>query len=110
MSLQSNFINFSLLLTTSRLVSRILNSLFNSIFFMSLYTGPVWTIRLISSFKILARMALLVDQSRAVFPLRSAKAQKYGELVVAEKCTCVPWTFAFKMARTGSLSADQNGQ
>ena len=55
-------------------------------------------------------MALLVDQSRAVLPLRSAKAQKYGELVVAEKCTCVPWTFAFKMARTGSLSADQNGQ
>ena len=52
---------------------------------------------------VLARMALLMDQSCPVLPLRSAKAQEFGELW-REKCTRAPWTFPFELARTGSFS------
>ena len=41
---------------------------------------------------VLARMTLLMDQSRSVFPLRS----EFQELWRAS------WTFSFKLARTGS--------
>ena len=51
---------------------------------------------------VLARMSLLVDQSCSVLPLRSAKALKFGELW-REKCTRVPWTIPFKLARTSSF-------
>ena len=51
---------------------------------------------------VLARMALLMDQSRTLHPLQSAKAR---ELVVAH--TRASWNFPFKLART---SAGQNEQ
>ena len=41
---------------------------------------------------VLARMALLMDQSRSVLPLQSAKARKLGELW-RENRTRAPWTF-----------------
>ena len=49
-------------------------------------------------------MSLLRDQSRSVLPLRSAKAQEFGELR-REKCTYThaPWAFPFKLARTSSF-------
>ena len=47
-------------------------------------------------------MALLMDQSRSVLPLRSAKAREFGELW-REKCTRAPWTFPFKPARISSF-------
>ena len=53
---------------------------------------------------VLARMSLLMDQSRSVLPLRSAKAQELGELWW-EKCTRAPWTFPLKLARTSSFRA-----
>ena len=43
-----------------------------------------------------------MDQSLTILPPRSAKAQEFGELW-REKCTRAPWTFPFKLARTGSL-------
>ena len=43
-------------------------------------------------------MALLVDQSRSVLPLRSAKAREFGELW-REKCTRVPWNFPLRLAK-----------
>ena len=58
---------------------------------------------------VLARMALLMDQSRSVLPLRSAKAREFGELW-REKCTHAPWTFPFKLVRTSFFSAGQSGQ
>ena len=51
---------------------------------------------------VLAGMALLMDQSHSVLPLRSAKAREYGELWW-EKCTRATWTFPFKLARTSSF-------
>ena len=51
---------------------------------------------------VLARMVLLMDESRSVLPLRSAKAREFGELW-REKCTRAPWTFPFKLARTSSF-------
>ena len=50
---------------------------------------------------VLARMALLADQSCTVLSLRSAKAREFG--AVAGKCTRAPWTFPFKLARTSSI-------
>ena len=46
---------------------------------------------------VLARMVLLMDQSRSVLPLRSAKARVFGELW-REKCTR-----ALDLARTSSF-------
>ena len=51
---------------------------------------------------VLDKMALLVDQSRSVLPLWSAKVREFGELWW-EKCTSSPWTFPFKLARTSSF-------
>ena len=51
---------------------------------------------------ILARMTLLMDQSRSVLRLWSAKAWESAELW-REKCTRAPWTFLFKLARTSSF-------
>ena len=51
---------------------------------------------------VLARMSLLIDLSRSVLPLRSAKAREFGELW-REKCTRTPWTFQFKLARSISF-------
>ena len=48
---------------------------------------------------VLVRMALLMDQSRSILPLRSAKAREFGELW-RKKYTRMPWTFPFKLART----------
>ena len=50
---------------------------------------------------ILARVALLMDQSRSIPPLRSAKAREFGELW-REKCTPAPQTFSafFLVAQT----------
>ena len=58
---------------------------------------------------VLARMLLLIDQSHSVLPLRSAKAQEFGELW-REKCTCALWTFTFKLVRNSSFGPGQNGQ
>ena len=41
---------------------------------------------------VIARMALLIDQRRSVFPLRSTKAREFGDLW-REKCTRAPRTF-----------------
>ena len=51
---------------------------------------------------VLAGIALLVDQSHSLLPLRSAKAREFGELW-REKCTRAPWTFQFKLVRTSSF-------
>ena len=51
---------------------------------------------------VLARMSLLMDQSRSVLPLRSAKAREFGELW-REKYTRAPLTFPFKLASTSSF-------
>ena len=51
---------------------------------------------------LLARIVLLVDQSRSVLPLRSAKAREFGKLWW-EKCTRAPWTLPLKLARTSSF-------
>ena len=61
---------------------------------------------------VLTRMVLLMDQSRSVLPLRSAKAREVGELW-REKCTRASWTFPYKLignnrfwpARTGKWKA-----
>ena len=45
---------------------------------------------------VLARMALFMNQSNSVLP------REFGELW-REKCTRAPWTFPFKLARTGSF-------
>ena len=52
---------------------------------------------------VLARMSLLMDQSRSVLPLRSAKAREFGDWLWREKCTRAPWPFPFKLARTSSF-------
>ena len=54
-------------------------------------------------------MALLMDQSRSVLPLRSAKAREFGELW-REKCTRAPWTFPFKLVRTSSFRPARPGK
>ena len=54
-------------------------------------------------------MVLLMDQSRSVLPLRSAKAREFGELW-REKCTCAPWNLPFKLARTGSFGPAWTGK
>ena len=51
---------------------------------------------------VLASMALLTDQSPSVLSLRSAKARMF-ESYDGKKCTCAPWTFPFKLARTSSF-------
>ena len=47
--------------------------------------------------QVLARMALLMNHSRSVFPLRSAKTREL-ESCGGKKCARAPWTFSFKMA------------
>ena len=55
-------------------------------------------------------MALLMDQSRSVPPLRSAKARELRELW-REKCMRALWTSPFKLARTSFFfSAGHNRQ
>ena len=58
---------------------------------------------------VLARMTLLVDQSRSVLPLQSAKAREFGELW-REKCTRALWTFPFKLGRTSSFMPARTDQ
>ena len=56
---------------------------------------------------VLARIALLMDQSRSVLSLRSAKARELSR----EKCTRTHWTFPFKLVRTSSFRpARTNGK
>ena len=52
---------------------------------------------------VLDRMALLMDQSRSVLPLRSANAREFGELW-REKCNCACLDpFHYKIGKTGSF-------
>ena len=53
-----------------------------------------------------SKLILLMDQSRSVLPLRSAKARELGELW-REKCTRAPWSLPFKLARTSSFNLGQ---
>ena len=58
---------------------------------------------------VLTRIALLVDQSRSVLPLRSVKAE-FGQLW-GEKCTRARWILLFKLTRTVLFGQpDQNRQ
>ena len=58
---------------------------------------------------VLSRMSLLVDQSRSVLPLRSAKAREYGELW-REKCTRAPLNLSISTGQNQFFSAGQTGQ
>ena len=50
---------------------------------------------------IMARRALLRDQSRSVLPLRSANLESCG----GKNCTRAPWTIPFKLAKTSSFQS-----
>ena len=56
---------------------------------------------------VLAKMSLLVDQSRSVLLLRLAKAREFGELR-RDKCTRAPWTFPLKIGQKQFFSASKN--
>ena len=56
---------------------------------------------------VMARMAMLMDQSRSVLLLPTVKAREFGKLW-REKCTCQPLTFSLKLARTSSFRRPQN--
>ena len=50
---------------------------------------------------VLARMALLMDQSRSVLPLRSVKAREFGELWQSCTAARLAWMdFPYQLART----------
>ena len=53
---------------------------------------------------VLIGLVLLMDQSRSVLPLQSAKAREFRELW-RKKCARAPWTFQSQQARTDNWKA-----